>query len=131
MKEAAKVKYTAKQLTSSLLRAIAMAQGATAEEMKENWQIDLNKIHFHDSSTTQIAWNDVQAIQMFNALTGENLPVPEQATEYYAVHRHASEADGGYIAGMGAHRHSGENDGGFCWAVYHPGTALPQQAWAI
>ena len=127
------VQYTAKQLASNLLRQIALANGISAEEMKE-WRTDLSKIlHFHDSSTTEIAWNDVQAISMFNAITGEEVPVPDTATEGYNRHYHTSEYDGGLIIGLGPHDHRSNDPsyGGVAFAVYHPGTALPQMPWAM
>jgi len=126
------VQYTAKQLASSLLRTLALANGFSAEEMKE-WRTDLSKVlHFHDSSTSEIAFNDVQAIVMFNAITGETLPVPDQATEAYNVHGHTSKFDGGLVIGS-AHDHRSNDPayGGFAFAVYAPGSGVPQQAWPI
>jgi hypothetical protein len=128
------VQYTAKQLASNLLQQLALAHGTTAEEMKE-WRANLSNIlHFHDASTTEIAWNDVQAISMFNAITGEDVPVPDAATQGYNRHYHTSEFDGGILGGGGAphdHRSNEPGYGGFCFSCYAPGVALPQMPWAI
>ena len=126
------VQYTAKQLASSLLRQIALASGITANEMLQ-WRMDLSKVHFHDSSSTQIAFNDVQAIQYYNAISGDYVPVPTQASEGYNKHYHASEFDGGLVVGLGPHDHRSNDPayGGFAFAVYHPGSAVPQMPWAI
>jgi hypothetical protein len=130
--ESALVQYTAKQISSSLLRAIALATGASDADMRQ-WRMDVSKIHFHDTSSGEIAWNDVQAITMFNAATGQQVPVPETASEGYNRHYHTSEYDGGFIPGMGPHDHRSNDPayGGFAFAVYHPGTALPQMPWAV
>ena len=125
------VRYTAKQLASNLLQTIAMANGYTAEEMKR-WRLELSKVHFHDSSTSEIAWNDVQAIALFNAVMGENLPVPEVASQSYNKHYHTSEFDGGLAIGLGPHDHrDAVTGGGYAFAVYHPGSAVPSMPWAI
>ena len=125
------VRYTAKQLASNLLRQIAAAHGASTEDMKR-WRMDMSKIHFHDASQGEIAWNDVQAIQMYNAIAGMSVPVPDMATEGYNKHYHTSEYDGGMIIGMSIHDHRDAVTGsGFAFAVFHPGTALPQMLWAI
>lgn len=130
-KDTSLVHYTAKQLASGLLRAIAMANGASAEAMKR-WRLDVGKVHFHDASQGEIAWNDVQAIQTYNSIMGENLDVPDLATEGYNKHYHTSEYDGGLIVGLGPHDHRDNvTGGGFAFAVYHPGTGLPQQPWAV
>jgi len=127
------VQYTAKQLTSNLLTQLALAHGVTGEEMKE-WRTHLSNIlHFHDSSSTEIAWNDVQAISMFNAITGETITVPDAATQGFNRHYHTSEFDGGLVTGLGPHDHRSNEPGhgGFAFSCYHPGTALPQMPWAI
>ena len=99
------VLYTAKQLASSLVRSIAAAHGVQSQEMNE-WRAKLEHVtHFHDSSTTEIAWNDVQALSMFNAIMGEDVPVPDVASEGYNKHYHTSEYDGGLIPGAGPHDH--------------------------
>ena len=127
------VQYTAKQLASNLLRQNRAGQWHLGRR-DEGVAPDLSKIlHFHDSSTTEIAWNDVQAISMFNAITGEEIPVPDTATEGHNRHYHTSEYDGGLIIGLGPHDHRSNDPsyGGFAFAVYHPGTALPQMPWAM
>ena len=125
------VRYTAKQMASGLIKSIALAHGYTSEDLKR-WRLELSKIHFHDSSGTEIAWNDVQAIQMWNAIMGEDVPVPAMASEGFNKHGHTSEFDGGLIVGLGPHDHrDAVTGGGFAFAVYHNGTALPQQPWAI
>jgi hypothetical protein len=126
------VRYTAKQLASGFLKALAAANGISDEELRQ-WRLDLTKVHFHDKSQAEIAWNDVQAIQMFNAIMGEDVPVPAMPTEGSNQHYHTSEYDGGWIPGMGPHDHRDGSPmyGGFAFAVYHPGTSLPQQPWAI
>ena len=127
------VQYTAKQINSSLMKQVALAQGLSGEDM-EAWRMPLERVHCHDSSMGGIAWNDVQAIQLFNQMMGENIPVPEVASEGYNQHYHTSEYDGGLMLGTrGPHDHrSGDpNYGGYAFATWHPGTALPQQPWAI
>ena len=123
------IRFTAKQLASGLLRTIAAMQGTTAAE-QQNWRMDIRNVHFHDASQSQIAFNDVQAIQMYNALTGENLTVPDQASEGYNQHYHTSDFDGGFI-GTAAHNHYGPLNGGYAFAVFAPGTAVPQQPFAV
>jgi hypothetical protein len=124
------IQMNARQVASALVRVRAAAHGKTLDQQQQT-RIHAAQIHFHDDSTTQIAWNDVQAILMYNEHTGENLPVPLMATEAYNVHHHTSEFDGGYIPGMGPHDHRDNFNGGFCFSVYHPGTSLPQMPWAI
>jgi len=126
------VRYTAKQLASSLLQQIAMASQHSSATM-QRWRMDISKAHFHDDSSSQIAYNDVQAIELFNAITGEAIPIPDMATQFYNAHYHSSNYDGGFLSGGGAgiHDHRDVLNGGFAFAVYHPGTALPQQPWAI
>lgn len=127
------IQYTAKQLTSSLLRQLALAHGISTSDM-QSWRMPLDRLHFHDGSMSEIAWNDVQAIQLFNQMMGDKVPVPEVASEGYNKHYHTSEFDGGLMLGtLGPHDHRSEdpNYGGFAFAVYHPGTAVPQQPWAI
>lgn len=126
------VMYTAKQLASNFLRQIAMANGITAQEML-GWRMDLSKVHFHDGSSGEIAWNDVQAIAAYNAISGDHVPVPAQASEGYNKHYHTSEFDGGLAVGLGPHDHRSNDPGygGFAFSCYHPGTAIPQQPWAI
>jgi len=125
------VHFTAKQLASALLQAIALANGASADDMKR-WRMDMSKVHFHDASQGEIAWNDVQAIELYNAIMGENLAVPAMASEGYNKHYHTSDYDGGWVGTpMHDHRDNSAGGGGFAFAVYHPGTAMPQQPWAV
>jgi len=127
------VQHTARQLSSALIRQIALAYGDTRDDM-ERYQGNLaSMMHFHDTSGTEIAWNDVQVISMYNAVMGENLPVPMMATEGYNRHYHTSEFDGGLVVGLGPHDHrSGDPGyGGFAFSIWHPGCALPQQPWAV
>lgn len=119
----------ARQIASGLVRAICLAQNVSQEERRA-FRISPDKIHFHDSSTTEIVWNDVQAILAYNEHTGENVPVPFMATEGYGKHYHTSDLDGGYIPGAGPHDHRDNFNGGFAFAIYHPGTGIPQQPWA-
>jgi hypothetical protein len=122
---------TAKQLASGLMRAIVTANGLTKDQRDLFRQSEAN-IHFHDGSQNEIAWNDVQAIIMHNEMTSEDLPIPFVASEGYNNHGHSSEYDGGWIPGMGIHDHrDAVTGGGFAFAVYHPGTGLPQQPWAV
>lgn len=124
------VRFTANQLASSLMVTLQQHRGATAQQMAEI-RFDLAKVHFHDGSQTPIAWNNVQAIQGFNAVTGEGLPVPAVATEGYNQHYHTSQFDGGLIPGTGLHDHRDNFNSGFAFAIYHPGTSLPQMPWAL
>ena len=121
---------TAKQLASGLVRAIADAQGLTSDE-RSRWRINEALIHFHDDSHCGIAWNDVQAIVMYNEVTGQDVPVPLTATEGYNNHFHRSQFDGGFIPGMGPPDHRDNNNGGYCFAIFHPGTNLPQLPWGV
>lgn len=121
---------TARQLASSLIQNIARAQGLSQAQLNMMRHHEA-AIHFHDDSTNQIAWNDIQAILMFNEATGENIPVPLVASEGYNQHGHTGPFDGGYI-GVPIHDHRDNvTGGGYCFSVMHPGTALPQQPWAI
>jgi hypothetical protein len=122
---------TAKQIASSLVKTIVAAHGLNNTQ-KYDLRHHEATIHFHDDSTNQIAWNDVQAIIMHNELTGEDLSVPLMASEGYNQHGHTGPYDGGWIPGMGIHDHRDNVSGaGFAFAVYHPGTGLPQQPWAL
>jgi hypothetical protein len=122
---------TAAQLASGLIQAIVTAHGLSQTQANQ-LRHDRSMIHFHDNSTNGIAWNDVMAILMYNEATGENIPVPQVASEGYNQHGHTSPFDGGWIPGMGIHDHRDNVTGcGFAFACYHPGTALPQQPWAI
>lgn len=124
------VLMTPKQLASSLMRIYFAAMGVSAHE-QARWQIDHSRLHFHDGSQAEIAWNDVQAVRQFNELTGLELPIPAAATEAYNRHGHTSEYDGGYIPGSGPHDHRDTLHGGFAFAVYHPGTDLPMHHFAL
>jgi len=130
MSEGQYVLMTAKQLGSALVRAVNLANGI-AEADQGDRMIDLSKLHFHDDSTAQIVFNDVQAIKQLNALTGDNIPVPLVATEGYNAHGHSSPYDGGWIPGRGVHSHTSNFDGGFAFAILHPGSRVPQQPWSI
>jgi glyoxylate utilization-related uncharacterized protein len=131
MTEGELIDLTARQLASGLIRAICAAQGVSSEDAKTAFRIPWHKMHFHDASQAEIAWNDVQAIKSYNEVTGENIPVPLVATEGYNRHYHRSETDGGYIAGMGPHDHRDNFNGGICFAAFHPGTALPQMPFSV
>ena len=122
--------YTAKQLASSLLRAYFTAANLSRQEQLQQ-RTSAEKIHFHDASGTPVCWNDVQAILAFKELTGKDIPVPLVATEGNNQHYHTSPYDGGWMPGSGCHDHRDNFNGGFAFAVYHPGTALPQQPWAL
>ena len=124
------ISLTARQLASGLIRAIRTARNIPMAEVKD-WRIAEGKLHCHDASQGEIAWNDIMAIQFYNEHTAENIPVPLVATEGYNKHYHRSEYDGGYIPGMGPHDHRDNYNGGFAFAVYHPGTKLPQMPWAV
>ncbi len=121
---------TAKQLASGLVMAIANAQGVSHDDLLR-WRIAQDMLHFHDDSTCPIAWNDVQAVDLYNEVTGANIPLPLLPTEGYNQHGHTSQFDGGWIPGAGPHDHRDNFNGGFAFAVYHPGTSLPQMPWAI
>lgn len=122
---------TASQLASGLIQAIVSAHGLSQTQTNQ-LRHDRSVTHFHDASTNGIAWNDVMAILMYNEATGENIPVPLVASEGYNQHGHTSPFDGGWIPGMGIHDHRDPVTGcGFAFAVFHPGTGLPQQPWAI
>lgn len=122
---------SAKQLSSGLIRAMSTAYGLSDTQLSQMRHSE-HEIHFHDNSISGIAWNDVQAILMYNEATGENLEVPAVASEGYNEHGHTSPFDGGWIPGMGIHDHRDNVTGcGYAFAVYHPGTALPQQPWAV
>ena len=113
------VQYTAKQLSSSMFRQLALAQGISGEDM-ESWRMPLERAHFHDGSMGAIAWNDVQAIQLFNQMMGFDIPVPEVATEGYNQHYHTSPCDGGVLLGtLGPHDHRSNdpNHGGFAFGT--------------
>jgi hypothetical protein len=122
---------TAKQLASSLIKNIVATHGLSNDERNQIRHHE-SQIHFHDDSQNGIAWNDVHATIMHNELTGEDLPVPLVASEGYNQHGHTGPFDGGWIPGQGIHDHRDNvTGGGFAFAVYHPGTSLPQQPWAI
>jgi hypothetical protein len=120
----------AKQQASALFIAYAVAHGINLTD-RANSRYEKSMVHFHDGSMTEIAWNDVEAIQMFNELTGDNIPVPFTASEGYNQHGHTGAYDGGFIPGMGPHDHRDNFNGGFAFACYHPGTSIPQQPWSI
>lgn len=123
------VQMNARQLNSGLVKAICAAQGISLAE-RSQWRVHSAELHFHDDSTHQIVWNNVQAIIAYNELTGDNVPVPLMATEGYNDHGHTSKMDGGFLPGAGVHDHRDNLNGGYCFSVYHPGTSLPQQPWA-
>lgn len=130
MSEGQYVLMTAKQLGSALVRAVNLANGITEADQGDR-MVDLSKLHFHDDSTAQIVFNDVQAIKQLNALTGDNIPVPLVATEGYNSHGHTSLYDGGAIPGRGVHSHTSNFDGGFAFAILHPGTRQAQSPYPI
>ncbi len=122
---------TARQIASGLVRAIV-----TAHDLSVAQRYDIRHheamVHFHDGSTNEIAWNDVQAIIMHNELSGDDLPVPLMASEGSNAHGHTGPYDGGWLPGQGIHDHRDNVTGnGFAFSVYHPGTILPQQPWAV
>lgn len=118
------------QSASAVMRAIFLALEYTDHD-KANAVVPLAFLHFHDGSSVPIAWNDAHAIQLRNQYLNESMPVPLTATEGYNEHGHTSPYDGGFIPGRGIHDHRDNLNGGFCFSVYAPGTALPQQPWAI
>ncbi len=121
----------AQQLASGLVQAYFLAMEADQND-KDRATVPLSAIHFHDASSSPIAWNDVQAILYANEKLHLNLPVPLTATEGNNQHYHSSPYDGGYI-GVIPHSHQGNlpGQGGFAFAVFHPGTALPSQPFAL
>lgn len=121
---------TARQAASALMQAIFLARDLSDEE-KAWFRVPHAFLHFHDASSVPLAWNDIQAIRFYNEYYNANLPVPLVATEGYNQHGHTSDYDGGWIPGRGLHDHRDNNNGGFAFAVFHPGTALPQQPWAL
>ncbi len=121
---------TAKQIASGLVKTIVAAHGLSTQQ-KYDIRHHEAMSHFHDDSTNGISWNDVQAILMHNELSGEDLPVPLMATEGYNQHGHTGPYDGGWIPGQGIHDHRDNFHGGFSYAVYHPGTHLPSQPFAV
>jgi hypothetical protein len=124
------IQLNARQVASSLVQARAAAMGVTTDQTRE-WRIEASQLHFHDDSTTEIAWNDVEAITMFNEHSGESIPVPLMASEGYSSHGHTGPYDGGYVSGLGPHDHRDNYNGGFCFAILHSGTSLPQQPWSV
>jgi hypothetical protein len=124
------VRRNSRQISSGLMRAFAASHGMGIEQRRDS-RYPKDLIHFHDGSTNGIAFNDVDAIQMYNELTGDNIPVPFTATESYNEHHHAGFGDGGYIPGMGPHDHRDNFNGGFAFACYHPGTSIPGMPWAM
>jgi hypothetical protein len=118
------------QRNSALMQARFLAAGIDDDQQRQ-WMIHNVLLHFHDASHGEIAWNDAQAIRMWNAATGDDLPVPMTASEGYNQHGHTGPYDGGWIPGRGIHDHRDNFNGGLSFAVFHPGTGLPQQPWGI
>lgn len=118
------------QLASYLMQTLMLLNDANDQNM-DGAVVPLSALHWHDDATCNIAWNNVQSVIYYNRLTGASVPVPLTATEGYNKHGHSSEMDGGYIPGRGIHNHSSNFDGGLAFAVFHPGTGLPQQRFAI
>lgn len=118
------------QAASGLMKAAFLALEFTGDD-KLRETIPYSFLHFHDDSGAPIAWNDVQAIMFFNQVYNADLQVPLTATEGYNQHGHSSQYDGGWVPGRGIHDHRDNANGGFAFAVYHPGTSLPQQPFAL
>jgi len=121
---------TAAQAASALLQAVFLAHHYDDKD-QDRFSIPLAHLHWHDDSQYPIAFNDVEAIQNWNAAFNDDLPVPATASEGYNAHGHTGPYDGGYLPGRGVHDHRDNYHGGFAFAVWHPGTDLPQQNWAI
>lgn len=122
--------FIGRQLSSRLMKAIQAMRQLSDDDLSmllavASWN------HFHDGMQSPIAWNDVQAINYYNEFSADitNLVVPDAPTEGYNKHYHTSEYDGGYLPGLGVHDHRDNNHGGFCYAVFHPATAVPQLPW--
>jgi len=97
-------------------------------------QIEESALHFHDGLETPIAWNDVQSLrnrlEYISRIDPDTVQgKPTVATEGYNQHYHKSEYDGGLLPMAGPHDHRDNNNGGFAFAVFHPGTSVPQQIW--
>jgi len=122
-------------LTPTALASAVMDAIFTYEETPASTQsrarIHRLLLHFHDGAQSPIAWNDVEAVLYRNKFLGTDMAVPLTATEGYHQHGHVGEYDGGYLPGRSNHDHRDNLNGGFAFAVYHPGTDLPQQHFAI
>ena len=129
-----KTKITPKQLTSKLIKSLQTSLEWGDAQIVGKFYIESDSIHFHDGSTSPVAWNDVQALEFWNEYVKKDSPpllrVPDVASEGYNKHYHTSEFDGGAIPGVGAvHDHRDNAHGGFAFAVYHPSTGIPQMGW--
>ena len=118
------------QTASGLMQALFLALNYSADD-KAKESVPHALMHFHDDSSSQIAWNDVQAILLYNQANNTNLPVPLTASQAYSQHYHSSPYDGGFVPGRGVHDHRDNNNGGLAFACYHPGTSLPQQPFVL
>jgi hypothetical protein len=123
-------RITPQQAASALWQTYFLAHGFS-EDDKSEFGIPSSMVHFHGQEGYGIAWNDVMSTIMWNAAMNDSLPVPLTATQGYNQHGHTGPYDGGWIAGRGVHDHSNNFNGGFAFAVFHPGTSLPQQPWAL
>ncbi|MEM8738089.1 MAG: hypothetical protein AAGG38_06375 [Planctomycetota bacterium] len=124
------VRQIASQWASQIGNLVADYRGIPPEQRADQ-TIPVSQLHFHDDAQAPIAWNNVQAAAFRNAYLGERMPIPLTASEGYNQHGHTSQFDGGFISGMGPHDHRDNFNGGYAWAVYHPGTSVPQMPWAI
>ena len=111
-----------------------MLSGVMDDDALESIGVFLSTMHSHDGGQMPISWNDVQAAIYENRYIRYSeaplLKVPSVATEGYNQHHHTSDFDGGALPGvMGVHDHRDNLNGGFCFAVWAPGTAIPQMTW--
>jgi len=116
----------AAQIASGLMQALFIFNGTTDKTIQRRHRIDITKLHFHDGSQAPIAWNDIEAIRLHNRFFGTTMQVPMTASEGYNQHPHDGPHTGGFVPGRANHDHRDANNGNFAFAVYHPGTDLPQ-----
>lgn len=120
-------------VASNISKLRRMLHGYMDSEALDSIGVFMSTMHSHDGGQMPIAWNDVQAAIYENKYIRYSeaplLQVPDTASEGYNQHHHTSDFDGGVIHGLGIHDHRSNLNGGFCFAVFHPGTTLPQATW--
>jgi hypothetical protein len=121
-------------LSSPLSVAIRAADDISDAYARDNVSMSLTLMHFHGGDSPEIAFNDVEAIQLSNTFTREGripLKVPAYPTAAYNVHHHTSEYDGGVVSTGGAHSHIDNKSGGFCFSIFAPsvGGGVPMADW--
>lgn len=121
-------------LASSVMQSIKDTEGYNDEEFYDKFSISKDMFHYHAGESSQIAWNDIQAISYINKYSDRpnKIAIPRYPTEGYNQHSHTSEYDGGIITGMlGVHTHksSKQMDGGLCYAILAPSTGVPLADW--